>query len=372
VSKRYTYHEVYDFVNSLGYILLDDEYVHNKQKFTIVDDDGYYYYTNLCNLKNGRNPLAFFVRNPYTIQNLKLWIKLNKKPFELISNKYEGNNKYLKFKCLKCGEIFNATWSNIQSNWGCGYCRGFKVNLSNCLATKKPKVAVEWHPTKNGNLTPYNITPGSRKKVWWKCKKGHEWQATIKNRSIRQNTCPYCLKMYPTDDYNLLTYNPVLCEEWDYNKNKKSPKEYTPNSNKIVWWHCKKCGHKWSASILNRNFSKSGCPLCNFSKGETKIYYYLNNSNLKYYAQYRFKDCRYKIPLPFDFYLPDYNICIEYHGVQHYEPVKHFGGIKEFQLRQKLDEIKCNYCEDKNIKLLKIPYWDFDNIEQILDNYLFE
>ena len=83
-------------------------------------------------------------------------------------------------------------------------------------------------------------------------KKGHEWDAIIGNR-MKGYKCPYCVKYYPSEEYNLLINNPKLCEEWDYNKNEKNPKEYTPNSAKRVYWICNKCGFGWKASIHNRN-----------------------------------------------------------------------------------------------------------------------
>jgi hypothetical protein len=81
-------------------------------------------------------------------------------------------------------------WESIISNRSskgrsCPYCSNQKACEDNCLATVNPKLAKEWHPTKNGNLTPYDVTPGSsRKMVWWQCKKGHEWEALVKSRSI--------------------------------------------------------------------------------------------------------------------------------------------------------------------------------------------
>ena len=76
-------------------------------------------------------------------------------------------------------------------------------------------------------------------------------------------------------------------------------------------------------------------------------------------------------PLPFDFYLPNYNICIEYDGEQHFKPIKYFGGQKAFQSQQQKDEIKNKYCQDNKIKLIRISYMDYDNIEKILNKELF-
>lgn len=97
--------------------------------------------------------------------------------------------------------------------------------------------------------------------------------------------------------------------------------------------------------------------------------------NISYVSQYKFNDCIDKKPLPFDFYLPTYNIAIEYQGEQHYNPVCFCSISKEqaennLALTKKHDKIKKTYCESKNIDLLEISYWDFDNIENILKEKL--
>ena len=106
----------------------------------------------------------------------------------------------------------------------------------------------------------------------------------------------------------------------------------------------------------------SGCPKCNQSKGEITIEKYLIKNNIKYTEQKTFDDCKYKKLLLFDFYLYQYNICIEFDGEQHFNPRKHFGGIKSLELQQKRDSIKNQYCKDNNIKLLRIKY--NENIEK--------
>jgi hypothetical protein len=99
-----------------------------------------------------------------------------------------------------------------------------------------------------------------------------------------------------------------------------------------------------------------GCHYCNGSKGEIIIKNYLLEHNIKFDPQHKFDNCKYKQKLPFDFYLPDYNICIEYQGEQHYKSVKFFGGEEAFKNRKVRDKIKKNYCKKNNIKLIEIKY----------------
>lgn len=118
------------------------------------------------------------------------------------------------------------------------------------------------------------------------------------------------------------------------------------------------------------NFINGGVkhPAITMSKGEYKIKKILDMSEIHHCQEFSFKDCRDKKVLPFDFYIPSINTAIEYQGRQHYETILFFGGDKAFRLRKKHDEIKYQYCKNKNIKLIRIPYWDFNNIEQILKN----
>jgi hypothetical protein len=114
----------------------------------------------------------------------------------------------------------------------------------------------------------------------------------------------------------------------------------------------------------------NGCPLCKESTGEKKIRMLLDNMNIKYEYQKKFEGCKNINFLLFDFYLSDYNICIEFDGEQHYKSINFFGGKKGLYYRKKLDDIKIKYCQNNKIKLLKIKYYDFDNIDTILKNLL--
>lgn len=123
------------------------------------------------------------------------------------------------------------------------------------------------------------------------------------------------------------------------------------------WTHFKEFGH--------------GCPHCNkISKGENRIYEYLSKNNIPFEREYSFEDCIHQRHLKFDFYVPLINLIIEFNGKQHYEPVKFFGGEEKFRTASKRDEIKMKYCNDNNIDILIIPYWEYDNIEKILEPYV--
>jgi len=270
----YTIDKVRIILKDLEFELISEIYKNNNTNIIYKDKLGYFYFATFKNIKNNKPSRKFHKSNPYTIQNIKLWLILNNKPFELISDIYIKSISKLKWRCLKekCGEEFENTWNDIQQGSGCGYCIGRKVGLSNCLATKNPNLAKEWHPTKNGDLTPYDVTCGSGKLVWWKCSKNpkHEWEAQILGR--KERGCPYCAGHLPSEDYNLLVDNPELCKEWNYEKNDKKPEDYCPHSNDSVWWKCIICGNEWEATIACKNnyeFRTHSCPKCNNNqKGE--------------------------------------------------------------------------------------------------------
>jgi len=115
------------------------------------------------------------------------------------------------------------------------------------------------------------------------------------------------------------------------------------------------------------NHSKGcGCPKCNSSKGEDRIRRFLKKHKIDFLEQYKFEDCKNIYELPFDFYITDLKILIEFDGIQHTKPIEIFGGENAFKKTKNNDNIKTEYCKDNNIKLVRIPHWDFDNIEEIL------
>ena len=128
------------------------------------------------------------------------------------------------------------------------------------LQEQNPSLAREWHAGRNGSLTARNVSSSSNKKVWWLCSKGHEWEATVNDRS-RGRGCPYCAGKAICEDNCLQSVNPVLAKEWHPTKNGSlTAKGVTARSNKKVWWICDK-GHEWQATIDSRSRG-NGCPYC--------------------------------------------------------------------------------------------------------------
>lgn len=157
----------------------------------------------------------------------------------------------------KCGHEWEATVANRKSGNGCPFCSGRKILKGfNDLATVNSKLAAEWHPTKNGDLSPDQVTAGSGKKVWWVCSKcGNEWKAVISNRSQGSN-CPLC--SHPHEKKS----DRQFLEELAANNSKIVPLEpYVDNRTKILV-RCGECGYKWKAAPGAILDNPNRCPRC--------------------------------------------------------------------------------------------------------------
>lgn len=119
-----------------------------------------------------------------------------------------------------------------------------------------------------------------------------------------------------------------------------------------------------SAELLLNGY---GCSSCGKkSNGEERISEYLIFNKIEYIKQKSFDGCVYKNKMQFDFFLPDFNLCIEFDGIQHFEPIEYFGGIDSLNKQIDKDNVKNDFCSINNIKLIRIPYYEYDNIEKIL------
>ncbi len=152
----------------------------------------------------------------------------------------------------------------IRRKTPCPFCGGRRVCGSNSLATLFLEVAAEWHPTKNGELRPDQVRPGSGKRVWWRCDVAddHVWRASPSDRTGRGTGCPACTGRQASVTNSLATVDPDLAAQWHPTRNKLTPEEVTAKSSKKVWWRCPVADdHEWPATVANRS-AGSGCPCC--------------------------------------------------------------------------------------------------------------
>jgi hypothetical protein len=387
---RRNFYDVKNFIETNGYRIENQEYENNETRLLIFDDFGYKYDTSFGNFqiqmrrKNRLRP--FDINNKYTAANIKTWMEENSKDLCFIECEYIGaREKSLIIKCNKCLEKFDTCWDDVHFGKGCPFCSGKRVNLTNNLLYLRPDICVDWDYDSNTKL-PENITECSSYNASWVCHKcGHKWETMVASRTNLNSGCAKCMKKEAIKSYkrnvisktgNLIETHSKLVDEWHPVLNgNKTPKDYSYGSDEKIMWICPKGHSDYPATIYNRARNNEGCPKCRESKGEKTIERFLKENGLNFIRQYRFDDCKYKQKLPFDFYIVDLNICIEYDGEFHYKaPYQLLFDIQkvdEYLREVKLrDAIKTNYCLDNQIKLIRIPYWEMKNIEKILSEEL--
>ncbi|MBR2334700.1 MAG: zinc-ribbon domain-containing protein [Clostridia bacterium] len=250
-----------------------------------------------------------------------------------------GSGKKAWWKCGK-GHEWQAPIYSRANGRGCPYCSGrIAISGENDLQTVNSTLAEEWNYDKNNGLTPRDLLPNSNKKVWWKCSKGHEWQATVNHRNNGRG-CPACSgNIVLKGENDLQTISPTLAKEWNYEKNGNTKPEYfTESSSKKVWWKCSK-GHEWQATINHRNNGR-GCPICNSERNtslpEYAILYYLKKHGLEVIHSYR------EMGYELDIYIPSKKVAIEYDGYLWHKN------------KAKIDLKKNQKCKKDGIKLYRI------------------
>lgn len=237
-KTQWTDEKLHEYIKTkLNFIIINIKRDRKYIELTMKDGFGYFYVSRLTNIIHHKEIKIVHTKNPYTIQNIHNWIKVNNKNYTLCSTEYVGHKGKMKWQCLKCREYFYNCWMCISNDQG-----------------------------------------------------------------------------------------------------------------------CTNCSEK--------------------SKGENEIKLYLNNNNIEFQREYLFDECRgKKKPLPFDFYIPSLDVCVEYDGKHHFKPID-FAGKGEIWAEENLkttqqnDQLKNEYCLKNNIPLLRIKYTDFDNIESILTKEL--
>ena len=250
-----------------------------------------------------------------------------------------SSGKKVWWLCPK-GHAYYSTVSNRTSKnaTGCPECSGNKVGEDNNLQALFPEIAKEWHPTKNRDLTPKDVVYGTRRKVWWLCPKGHDYDAPINSRTGSNTKCPYCSGRRVGEDNNLLFVFPKIAKEWHPTKNGNlTPKDITSKSDKKVWWLCSK-GHSFQSVIKNRTLNKSLCPQCSNQSSEPEIRIL---SEMKWFfdkvlSRYKFDG------VEIDIYIPEFNLGIEYDGKYWHRE------------NEKLDLEKNQFLLSNNINLIRV------------------
>jgi len=313
-NRKYKVEDIKDYLKLYDYILINQKYVNGYMMIEALCPMAHNISMSFYDFKTGhRCKYCYYLilkdRFRFTFEFVSKMIKKFGDGDIVESNIYLNESTPLIIKCHICGRQYISNWDKFRCGYRCASC-SHKI--------------------------------GRKKQI---------------SKTI-------------TENYNFGILNEDLLSEWDWENNLISPYEYLPNSSYKANWICKFCGEAYLSAINNRVSGNTGCPHCNSSKGEIKIKSFFDKNKINYISQFKFNDCKNERCLPFDYYLPHLNTCVEYQGKQHYYSVDKFGGEESLNKQKFNDKIKLDYCRDNNISLLEIPYWEFKNIDLILTKEL--
>ena len=277
---------------------------------------------------------------------------------------FNGTEQPCQITCKKCNTVHKFAYAGLIARRARRNCKNVCKNCEINAWTNK-QIEAE-HKAKNmlKNKKTIQLISGlkswaSREEAVWKCTKcNHIFSRTPQVMfTLGSLNCPWCETRPQTyteemiktqtqelwgNEYTILQINNI-----ERNKN---------GSRRILVCH-NKCGFKYNVSQYNFLHGQ-GCPRCKQSHGEWKLAKYLTKYNFKYQQQFPIYAEGHHLKL--DFYLEENNqkFAIEYNGIQHYQPIEYFGGLKGYQIQQFRDNIKINYCKENNINLIIIPYND--------------
>lgn len=357
LDKKY----VEDFFKNKGYNLLED--YKNSSKSMLCEKDGYKGFISYSNLKSNKKPGFFKFSNVYFKDNCINFIKNKNKNLIVLDIKKFGKKSHqkivLKIKC-ECGNIYKKNWSDIQQGKyaECYNCcikkRGIsqrknKTEMLNFFSEKGYKVI---NP-KDDFLTMDKIEveneDGYRGYISYnKLKQGHN--ISIFDIRINKNNYIYNVNIFAK-------LRNINVQAIDFSKQNKWTRQG-------IVFKCV-CGNIFETSISSFKCGKFRCDMCSksISKYENKILDFLNFNKINFIKEYSIYECRDILPLPFDFYLTDYKKIIEVDGEGHFNTIN-FNNIsqedaeKAFDTTKKHDDIKNKYCQNNNIPILRIPYWE--------------
>lgn len=367
-KKRLNKESVYNEYKKRGLIMFDkNSYRESNQLIDCSDKDGYKYKVKYCNLSQGKTPIKVAYSNPYSMENINHFFELNNSNTRCISTEYFKGDVEMEFICGECGKLFKRTWINISKSTYlmCEKCQIIERSKRNRL---KIDEVLDGFKRMELKLLDTNYTKNSKRLL---CEDKYGYRGFVcynaQQKVARSSRTGF--------DYFSLRYNK---ENFIYNANHYCEIngirtrvleicKVKEHQSATILCKCE-CGEEYTTSINSFRSGKTRCDECSsiISKYEQLVINYLRKNKIRYTRQKKFIDCRNILPLPFDFYLKDFNMLIEVDGQGHYQICYFNGcskeqGLKSLESTKINDEIKTKYCKDNNINLLRIPYWEFDD-----------
>ena len=371
--KKYNIEDVRAKFLECGYTLTSTEYKNTKSKISFVCnkhiDFGEQYTTfayligprksnclcKICQNENGRPHRRFSEEKARKL--------CEERGFEFIGLKFENysngsNRSIIQFVCNKHKDkgVQEVVSYSMKKNKGCKYCAGL------CKTTKDFIKELN-----DPNIELLEDYKGAFTKIKCFCKI-HNVEWMVRPDNLRSGCrCPEC-KRQRKHNSQVRTTEEYIAELKMSNPNIELLEPYK-TANEKLRFRCTIHNYEWEAIPQKLLYRHCGCPKCGSYNNEFKLHDILTSWGYKVELQKRFIDCKDKSTLPFDVYLPDYNICIEYDGEQHYIKNKfewRNSSHSSFDLIQLHDSMKTKYCLEHEIPLIRIPYWEADNMESFL------
>lgn len=434
---KYSKEEIKNHITDAGYVILGKISTAND-KILCLNKDGYMVLIHPGQfIRRGDVPDVFSKYNPYTIENINKFICDNNYSCKLLSKKFINAAAKLEFQC-ECGDKYFATLSALRNGKRyCNYCAKSKrydglrnyqdliekeclkrnytllsnQNLArtssdfNYICNKHKDYGVQHSTvaefmsygkggcsqcciekrslskrkdeeyfkalTEKAGMIYVGIQRelGKRAKILFKCpqhlNKGVQ-SNSITNMKNMHGKCVYCVGRGRIQE--------DLQQELDSMGADIDIVDYTSYSERMTV-KCRNCGTVWQTLGVYLT-QGHGCQSCVSSKFERSIKQYLEKNKISFIPQFKFNDCKDVFPLPFDFYLPDFNTLIEADGEGHYYPIPFNGSVedaeKNYQILKRHDNIKNQYCANHKIRLIRIPYWEKNNIEDFINKTLYD
>jgi len=311
-----------------------DKLVKNIKGITSTDHIRFQAYLELEGFANEElyNKYLSYLPDPFPEQSLELmspeiaaqWDYEQNSPL-VPKNFSNSSNKKVWWRCNKNEDhkwkaVINDRTAKHNSGQ-CPFCSRKRVSDENSLLVTHPELSKEWHPHKNGDLSPKSVLSGFSKKVWWKCKvnERHEWQASPNSRTSNKNGCSFCHGKVCLPEESIATTHPELTLEFMSERNKGlSPNSLLAGSNKKVWWCCRKCNGEYRTTIFSRAKNGTGCKACAGLVVTSAMF--LDRAKEAHgdtydYSKVEYKNTSIKVKI----------ICPE-HGIFHQSPEKHVRG----------------------------------------------
>lgn len=379
---RYTIETIREIAKANEIELLSTEYKSCKHKLKFKCSCGTIFETTLDKVVNrGKTKCTDCLKKPihdrYRFSNEQVSQIIQSKGCEWISGEYITATSPLLIKCNECGDSYTKTLNSFSNNSHKGRCLKCARKHTND-GTRFSNEAVKQYIELLGCEWISGEYTGNTSRLLIKCHCGELFETSLANmrsNSHKKTSCEPCARKESLDRArHSKEYIHKIMETYDCEWISGEYKNYQS----FLTIKCP-CGNHFKTSLssfISPEKRKRRCDSCTLEKshGESEIERYLEMTGINHIFQFRIDDCRNKKPLPFDFAAFDRKgslmALIEFDGKQHFEPIEYFGGEDMFERLKENDSIKTNYCNENGIKLIRIPYYEISNVEEILEKEL--